>query len=184
MTHQTQVPPPSHNPTEVSFDVEKHRRRITRTISRRSFCTLATTSPSNHSHAAGVVYAFANGALWVHAKKTSRKARSVAANPNVGVCIPFRRLPMGPPYTIHFQGTAEIVAMNDDEVVGLLEAGVLKKIAGHGALEMPDGCFLKIQTTGAVHSFGPGAKILDLIRDPLNTGGRTVTSVHDRGNRS
>jgi len=146
------------------------RRKIERTIAKKTFCTIATTSPAGRPHVAGVVYQSVDSTLWVHTTIGSRKARSIAANGHVGVCIPFRRLPMGPPYTIHFQARAELVAMDDPEVLELLEAGELKKISGHGALDMADASFVKIEPVGTVHSYGPGAKVIELIRDPLNTG--------------
>ena len=47
---------------------------------------------------------------------------------------------------------------------------------------MPGGCFLKITPTGTVHSFGPGVPTLDLARDPLNNGARSVR-LADHGDR-
>lgn len=145
-------------------------RKIVRTIERKTFCTLASVSDAGFSHSAGVVYESVNGTLWVHADASSRKGRNIAANPNVGVCIPFRKLPFGPPYTIHFQARAKLVAMDSPEALGLLSAGRLKAISGHGALDMPDGSFIKITPRRSIHSFGPGARVIDLIRDPLNSG--------------
>lgn len=150
------------------------RRRILNRLDRSSFCTLATTSPAGHSHVAGVVYESVDRTLWVHTTRSSRKARSIAANPAVGVCVPFRRLPLGPPFTIHFQASAALVAMDDPRIGDLLAAGKLGSIAGHGALELPDGCFVAITPTGPIHSYGPGARLIDLIRDPLNNGAATV----------
>lgn len=149
---------------------EKLQRKILATIEKKSFCTLATTSPAERSHAAGVIYEHVDGQLWIHSLRTSRKARSIAANPHVGVAIPFRRLPAGPPFTIHFQARAEIVAMDSARVLALLEAGKLSAIAGHGALDLPEGCFLVVEPVGSVHSYGLGARVIDLIRDPLNSG--------------
>ncbi len=147
--------------------------KILKTIAKKSFCTLATTSSATRSHVAGVAYETVDSTLWVHTSKTGRKVRSIASNPNVGVCIPFRKLPVGPPYTVHFQATARIVEMDDPEVRSLLNAGKLKSISGHGALDMPDGCFIAITPHGTVHSFGPGARVVDLIRDPINSGARS-----------
>lgn len=163
----------------TEFDPISHATRLRKAIAKKSFCTLATTSPASRAHSAGVVYVWADGALWIHAERTSRKARSIAANPHVGICIPFRRLPVGPPYTIHFQGRAEILDMHDPVAQALVDAGRLKKIAGHGALDMPEGCFLRIQPTGTIHSFGPGVRALDLVRDPLNSGARSVRFDHE-----
>ena len=152
---------------------EKLRRQIMKTIAKRTFCTIATTSQAQNSHSAGVVYAFAEDALWVHTLSTSRKARNVDSNGGIGVCIPFRRLPVGPPYTIHFQASASIVAMDDPEVLPLIASNQLNSIIGHGALDMADGCFIRIHPHGMIHSFGPGAPVLDLIRDPLTSGARS-----------
>ena len=134
---------------------------------------MATTSPAGHSHSAGVPYEHVDGQLWFHAARSSRKVRSIAANPSVAVCIPFRRLPVGPPFTIHFQAHAEIVEMDSPAARALLDDGRLKKIAAHGALDMADGCFVTIRPRGTVHSFGPGARIIDLIRDPIGSGARS-----------
>lgn len=154
--------------------------KIRKTMAAKTFCTLATTSPAGRAHSAGVIYESVDGTLWVHVSRNSRKARSIAANPYVGVCIPYRRLPVGPPFTIHFQATAEIVAMDDPSVTRLLDADRLGSISGHGALEMVDGCFIAIRPHGMIHSYGPGARIIDLIRDPLNSGARSFP-VSDAG---
>lgn len=163
-------------------------RTILDRLAKQTFCTLATSSPGGFPHVAGVVYEaidpdWTNDSagresapdLWIHTTKSSRKARSVAAAGRVAVCVPFRRLPVGPPFTIHFQADAEIVAMDDERVRELLDDGKLASITGHGELDMPDGCFIRVHPRGTVHSFGPGARILDLIRDPIGTGGRSFT---------
>lgn len=152
---------------------DRTTQKVLKTLRKRTFCTIATFSHAGHAHSAGVVYAFADDTLWVHTLRTSRKARNLAGSGRIGVCIPFRRLPVGPPYTIHFQAMADVIAMDDPDVIELLAAGKLKGITGHGELDMPDGCFVCIRPTGTVHSFGPGAKVLDLIRDPLNSGARS-----------
>jgi hypothetical protein len=149
---------------------EKLQRKILATIRKKSFCILATTSPAARSHSAGVIYEYVQGQLWIHSLRNSRKARSIAKNSHVGVTIPFRRLPAGPPFTIHFQATAEIVDMDSPRVLSLLESGRLSAIAGHGALQMTEGCFLVLEPVGSVHSYGLGARVIDLIRDPLNNG--------------
>ena len=156
--------------TGPSADDPAHARRILRTIAKRSFMTLATVSPAGRPHAAGVVYDTVGTSLWFHTMTASRKARNIAANPHVGVTIPFRRLPAGPPFTIHFQATAHLVAMDDPAVTALIDRGELKAVSGHGALEMADAAFVEVVPTGAIHSYGPGARTIDLIRDPLNHG--------------
>lgn len=172
-THATITPAaiPSTAPAASPFtDDPAHVQRILRTIAKRSFMTLATVSPAGRPHSAGVVYSGVGTSLWFHTMTTSRKARNIAANPHVGVTIPFRRLPAGPPFTIHFQARAELVALDDPGVTALIDQGELKAISGHGALEMADAAFVEVVPTGAIHSYGPGARAIDLIRDPLNNG--------------
>lgn len=169
MTDITDFPTPTILPSEA-----KHQRLIRRTIARKSFAVLATTSPRGRSHSVGVIYARAEGDLWVHTMAASRKARSIASNPHVGLCIVYRRLPIGPPFTIHFQATARIVPLHSVEVRSLIEAGHLGKITSHGELEMDGACFLRIQPGPTMHSFGTGVPTIDLIRDPLTAGSRSV----------
>jgi hypothetical protein len=157
-----------------STDDATQIRRVTKEIEKRSFLTLATTSPKGRPHAAGVIYETVDGALYVHTMRGSRKGRNIAANGYVGVVIPARKIPVGPPFNIQFQATAEILDMDDPRIVALLEDGKLKSIAGHGALEEPDGSFLKITPTGRIHSYGIGVSLLGVIRDPLHAGARSV----------
>lgn len=155
------------------------QQKILARLKKQTFCTLATASPAGFPHVAGVVYeAVSDGRipeLWIHTNRSSRKARSIVANGRVSVCVPFRRLPVGPPFTIHFQAEAELVDMDDAKVRDLIAVGQLKSLTGHGELDMPDGCFVRIRPRGTVHSFGPGARTLDLIRDPIGSGGRRFT---------
>ena len=161
-------------PTTGDVDL-KQLRKVRKVIASKSFVTLASTSPAGRPHVAGVIYDSSDGALWVHTMRSSRKARNIDANPHVAICIPFRKLPAGPPYTVQFQATARVVEMDDSEVVGLIRAGRLKTVSAHGALEEPDGVFVRIVPNGTVHSYGLGANPVDLVRDPLHTGARTVT---------
>lgn len=174
MTSTTTIPPTT-NPASFAEPDAKQLAKVRRTIHTKSFATLATTSPAGRSHAAGVIYDEVDGELWVHTMRSSRKARSIAANPHVAICIPFRKLPAGPPYTVHFQATAQLVDMGDRGVLDLLEAGELDSISGHGALDEPDGVFLRITPNDVVHSYGLGANPIELIRDPLHTGARSVS---------
>ncbi len=173
------------NIDNTSRIVPKETRAVLKTLAKKSFCTLATVSPAGRSHSAGVIYDWVDGSLWVHLERTSRKARNIAASGDAGVCVPFRRLPVGPPFTIHFQAEAELFDMDAPEVLTLLDAGALSTISGHGALDMPQGCFLRLTPRRTVHTFGLGVKIIDLIRDPIGSGSRSYEldgSAHERIN--
>ncbi len=165
-------------PTTLQVPGDEHADRqariIAKALRRKSFATVATASARGRSHCAGVVYDFVDGALWFHTMRDSRKGRNIADNPYVGLCVPYRRLPVGPPYTLHFQGVAEVVDLDDPLALAHHRAGRLGSIAGHGAMEMEGACFVRISPTGVIHSFGAGVPVLDLARDPLQAGGRSA----------
>lgn len=162
--------------TAEQFDpeIDRQARIIAKALRKKTFAVLATVSPAGRSHSAGVVYDFVDGELWIHTMRDGRKGRNIAHNRHVGVCVPYRRLPVGPPYTLHFQGVAELVALDDPQAVAHHEAGRLDSITGHGAMEMDGACFVRIAPRGTIHSFGPGVPVLDLVRDPLRRGARSA----------
>ncbi len=158
------------------LDQARLRRAVDKAFAKKSFMTLATSSSADRSHAAGVIYAAIDGSLYVGTNVNSRKARNIESNPNVGVCIPVRRMPVGPPATIMFQGTAEALGRDDRALRPLLDSGRLKRLTSHGELDDPDNWFIKITPTGKVHTFGLGVPLLTLIRHPLETMGSVELS--------
>ncbi|MFW2335916.1 hypothetical protein, partial [Ilumatobacter sp.] len=54
------------------------------------------------------------------------------------------------------------------------QAGRLKKITSHGELDEPNGVFIAITPGRRIHSYGLGVPILDLMRDPVHNGPRSV----------
>lgn len=145
--------------------------KVLKAIEKRSFATLSTTSSAKRPHVAGVLYEAVGTTLYVNTLGTSRKARNIAANPRVAIAIPIRRLPVGPPSTVQFQGTAEVLDVDGPEIRALIEAGRLKTITSHGELDIPDSCFLRIAPGRRLITYGLGMSLLSLIRDPLNAGG-------------
>ncbi|MDG1266922.1 MAG: pyridoxamine 5'-phosphate oxidase family protein, partial [Ilumatobacter sp.] len=65
----------------VQITNQKQLRKVRKVIDSKTFATLATVSPAGRPHVAGVLYEAADSALWVHTMRSSRKARSIAANP-------------------------------------------------------------------------------------------------------
>ena len=161
------------NTFPVSHDAEQ-AARVRKAIAGRSFATISSVSAAGFPHAAGVIYVPIGDDLYVHTMRSSRKARNVAANDRVGIVIPVRKLPVGPPFTVQFQARAEVLAMDDPEIVAQVETGRLKKITGHGELDEADGCFLRIRPVGTVHTYGIGVSALALAKDPLHNGARSV----------
>ena len=136
-----------------------------RALARQSFCTLATSSRRNRPHVVGVVYAEVDGAVYIHTLSGSRKARNLRENPQVGVCVPVRKYPGAPPFCVQFQGTAELLSPDHPEIVALLRTGRLKKITAHGALALPDACFIRVTPGRRICTYGLGVPLLTLLRD-------------------
>jgi len=86
-----------------------------------------------------------------------------------------RRLPIGPPFNVQFQGTALVLAPDDPEITALLAHDELREIVSHGELDEPDGCFLRIEPARRIHTYGIGVSALAVARDPLHNGPRSIT---------
>lgn len=145
---------------------------VLRLIRKRSFATLATTSPQGRPHVAGVLYDLVDRDLWISTDLASRKGRNIAANPRVAVAIPVRRLPVGPPSTIHFQATAQLVPHDDPLLRELAAAGRLPTVTKHGELDRPGGCFVRIGLPDRLLTYGLGMSLRQLIRNPLAAAGQ------------
>ena len=160
--------------TTITPTDDQQVARTLRAIQRRSFAILATVSEAGYPHAAGVAYCAVGTTLYVNTMRSSRKARNVAAHERVGIVIPVRRVPVGPPFTVQFQGRATLLATDDPEIRDHLAHGRLGKITAHGELDEPDGCFVRIEPERRIHTYGIGVPILALARDPLHVGDRSI----------
>ncbi len=148
-------------------------QEISNAIAKRSFATLATVSPKQQPHAVGVVYSSVDGVLYISTDRTSRKARNIAANPNVFVSINVRRIPFGPPpSSIQFSATAELLPVDHPDVVALANSGHLQPIVGHGELDRPGSCIVRVTGNGIIHTYGIGMSLKALGKDPLHAAGR------------
>lgn len=149
--------------------------QVRKEIVRRSFCTLATAGADGAPHAVGINYAFVDGHLYLATGRLTKKVRNIRQNPRVAVFIPVRKYPMGPPWSIQFQGTATVLPHDDAEIAGLRKAGKLKNITRFGVMEKagPDGCFLKVKPARKIHTYGLGIPLLTVLRDTAH-GDRTV----------
>jgi hypothetical protein len=145
--------------------------RVRRAMLRRSVATLATVSPAGRPHAATVLYQLVDDALYVSTMRDSRKARNVAATGLASVVIDVRRLPAGPPASIQFQTTAEVLFAHDPRIVDLANARRLDRIVSHGELELGGACFLRIAVPARVHTYALGMSLWRVLRDPLHAAG-------------
>jgi Pyridoxamine 5'-phosphate oxidase len=146
---------------------------VWRKLAKRSFCTLASNSADQRPHVAGVLYVVVDNVLYVNTLRTSRKARNVAQNPRAFVCVPVRRLPVGPPSSIQFAATVDILGLDHPEVLRLVQSGAFKPITSHGELHLPESCFLAITPGNTMHTYGLGLPLHQLIRNPLEAAGVT-----------
>lgn len=157
--------------TTTTYPIRLDAAHTAAMIGKRSFCTLATASPDGRPHTAAVLYVAIHDTLYVNTSRTSRKARNIADNSKVSVCIPIRRVPIGPPSSVQFAAEAAILTVDDPEIVGLIADEALRAITSHGELDHPDSCFLRIVPTGRVNTYGLGMPLRQLIRDPLHAAG-------------
>jgi general stress protein 26 len=148
-----------------------NREAVAAALAGGFFCTLATSSAANRPHVAGVLYALVGREMYVNTDRDSRKARNVAENDRVAVCVPVLA-PLGmPPFTATFQGTATLLANDDPEVTGLVESGELAAITSHGELERPGTCMVKITPGRRMVTYGIGVPDEVLATDPLSAFG-------------
>lgn len=148
-----------------AFDEDRQRAIIQRELARHTFCTIATSSAAQRPHVAAVIYGIVGDDLYVSLHDDSVKARNVAANPRVAVCIPVRKIPFAPPFAIQFQATAEILRADDPKITALLP-GPLKKVASHTDFDDPRSCFLRITPGRRISTYGLGVPLLQVIRSP------------------
>ena len=167
------LPVGSHRPA-VDLRDPAQLARVERSIRRHRFAVLSSVSPAGFPHAAGIVYSTVGTTLYVHTMRASRKAANIAADGRVAVVIPTRSIPFAPPFNVQFQARATLLDLDDPEIVRAVDSGRLKGIIGHGALEEPDGCFIRIVPNGRVHTYGIGVSTLAVARDPLHSGDRVV----------
>lgn len=132
------------------------------------FCTLATSSASGRPHAAGVLYALVGRDLYVHTDRASRKARNIAENERVAVCVAIDNDPGMPPNTVSLQATATLLELDDPTVAPMIADGRLAAITSHGELERPDTCFVRITPGRRAVTYGIGITAEELAADPLS----------------
>jgi hypothetical protein len=158
----------------LAFDPARQLAIARKAIAKHSFCVLATSSAANRPHAVGLLYAAVDFDLYFLIGTTTVKARNLGENPQVAVCIPVRKYPVGPPMAVQFQGTAQLLAPDDPGIVPLLQAGRLKKIAGYSDIATrSDVVFVRVRPNRRISTYGLGMSLRQLMRD-VSQGARSI----------
>lgn len=152
---------------DETWDMQAQAAATIRALERQSFCVLATGSPAGRPHSAGVLYQYVAGRLYISTTAGSVKARNVRETGRAAVTVPVRRAPMIPPSCVQFQGSAQVLAVDDPAIRALVDAGRLKRITAHGELDLPDGCFIEVMPRGRISTYGLGMSLLAFLRNPL-----------------
>ena len=61
--------------------------------------------------------------------------------------------------------------LDDPALAAHVDDGRLQSLTGHGELDHPDGCFLRIVVGTRLVTFGLGMSLRWLVTDPLSAGG-------------
>ncbi len=151
-----------------AFDIVRQRELTRRAIASQSFCTLASVSAAQQPHVAGVRYVQIGSALYLTMFDDSVKARNLGENPRVAICIPVRTYPLVPPYTIQFQGVAELLPRTDPRTAELFDQGRLKTIVSSKDYANPRTMFARIVPGRRVSTYGIGVSLLQIAREPTS----------------
>lgn len=152
--------------TSEPFDVAEHRARAVRALEKASFATIATSSHRNRPHVVGIRYALIDRQLYIVVHEHSVKVRNIRMNPRVAISVPVRKVPFFPPYCVQFQGTAEVLPLDDPHIRKLIEANAFKRISTRKDLAKPGQVVIRVTPGGRLSTYGFGFSPLQVARDP------------------
>lgn len=147
---------------------------VKKVLKSKNFLVLGTASESGRPHSSGVLYELVGDTIYIHTTRSSRKFKNVSENPHVAVTVPYRRIPVGPPSTIQFQGWATVMREQSAGVHQLIAQGHFQTLLSKGAENVPDGVFLRIGLPRVIHTFGVEGSLWKWATKPLETGSKVV----------
>ncbi len=148
---------------------------VDKQMRRRRFGILSTVTPEGRAHSAGVAYGVSPPALpfclYLVSRPGLKKARNIKANPNISFAVPLPHyfLRMIPPACIEFQGTAEILPINDSVARQVFNSSIVLRRSLEYDLKIGESIFIKIVPATKIFSWSLGASIWQLLRNPPNT---------------
>lgn len=166
----------------ITFEfVEKQLRK-------KTFGILGTVSPKGWSHSTGILYRVSPlgspFSFYLAVDKSYKKYRNIKNNPQVSFVVPFPHFYFRfvPANSVQFQGTAEILPIDDPEGQKAFKQKRILKMA----LEQPDKlnmdvelAFIRIKPLRKLFCYGLGFNIMEL-RKHIESGSYTVTIPPER----
>lgn len=145
---------------------------VDKQLRRKNFGILSTVTPTGRAHSAGVAYGVSPPSspfrLYLISRPSLKKPRNIKANPNVSFTVPFPHyiLRMIPPSCIEFQGTAEILPINDPVARQVFNSSIVLRRSLEYDLKIGESIFVRIVPAKKIFSWGLGASVLQLLRNP------------------
>lgn len=152
--------------TAASFDVAAHRALAVRALEKASFATIATSSHRNRPHVVGIRYVLIDRQLYIVVHEHSVKVRNIRMNPHVAISVPVRKVPFFPPYCVQFQGSAEVVPLDDPNIEKLIQANAFKRVSSRKELQKPGQVVIRVTPGKRLSTYGFGFSPLQVARDP------------------
>jgi hypothetical protein len=143
-------------------------------IEKRVFAVLSYVNPKGQARSAGIVYVVRDRVLYIGTGDDSWKAKHIALNPNVALCvnipkrIPFLPWIKIPDATILFSGAARVLTV-DETSPDIIDA-LLKGMVDDPALRETTRV-VEVRPAGDFVTYGVGVPLLEM-RDPEKAGGR------------
>ncbi|MCL4436257.1 MAG: pyridoxamine 5'-phosphate oxidase family protein [Thaumarchaeota archaeon] len=148
---------------------------VEKQLRRKNYGVLSTVTPKGRAHSAGVAYGVSPPGsplrLYLISRPSLKKPRNIKTNPNVSFTVPFPHylLRMVPPSSIKFQGTAEILSINDPEARQVFNSSLVLRRSLKYDLKIGESIFIRIVPAKKIFSWGLGASICQLLRNPPPT---------------
>ncbi len=148
---------------------------VEKQLRRKKFGILSTVTPEGRAHSAGVAYGVSPlgspFCLYLISRPSLKKARNIKTNPNVSFTVPFPHyfLRVVPPACIEFQGKAEILPIINPVARQVYNSAIVLRRSLEHDLKIGESIFIKIVPAKKIFSWGLGANIWQLLRNPPNT---------------
>jgi general stress protein 26 len=176
------------SPLQVSFE------EVDRMLRGHTFGTLSTVDGRNRSHSVGLIYAVSEPRnplrIYAMTQMKTRKVRNIKANPNVSFVVQCPRiLSMIPPSVIQFQGTAEVLAVDNQAAERAFKRGyllrmMLDKVAEIDLGSLGEPCYIVIKPDPVIYTYGLGLSMWQLYKHIEDAGSRVKVPAYARWDKS